>query len=161
MEDVKVISRVSAARVSKFIERFLLPGQDILVDAPHLVSRFPSLLSIESRKPSDWNNLATLTNDDDCAILSSLLREHRAQRFHWFSRPVWFWPRIAEDSRIPEVKNPWEAKQAPYVFCEDDSRFRKEADCREFVADTESPFSRRFVKSLSKVMYRPAVRFSM
>jgi hypothetical protein len=159
--DDDVIARVSAARVTKWLERLVLPGQDILVDAPHLVSRFPSVLNVESPRLSDWNNTATLKNDDKVSILSATVRTHRATNYHWFSRPIWFWPRIVEDTRIAEVKQPWGAKQAAYVFCEDDSRFHKEQECHEFVADTESPFSRRFVKRIAGVEYRPAVRFSM
>ena len=41
------IERVAAARLGKWLERLVLPGQNVLVDAPHLVSRFPSLVAAD------------------------------------------------------------------------------------------------------------------
>jgi len=159
----EVIARVGAARISKWLERVVLPGQNILVDAPHLVSRYPSLLSVDNPKLKDWNATASLSNQDDCKMLSPALRKHRLENRHWASKPVWYWTQVSEDLDIAEVREPWDSKPAPYVFCEDDSQFHKEGSCRDFVAETESPFSRRFVKYLDKqgIEYRPAVRFSM
>ena len=157
----EVIARLGAARISKWLERVVLPGQSILVDAPHLVSRYPSLLSVNNPKLNDWNATARLSNQDDCEVLSPALQKHRLEKRHWASKPVWYWTQVSEDLDIGEVTEPWDSKPAPYVFCEDDSQFHKEGSCQEFVAETESPFSRRFVKQLRGIEYRPLVRLSM
>ena len=41
--------------IFKWLERVVLPGQEILVDAPHLISRFPSLLTCDTPDINDWN----------------------------------------------------------------------------------------------------------
>ena len=51
-------SRIAAARLAKWLERLVLAGQDFLVDAPHLISRFPSLLPGSRAKAGDWDRLA-------------------------------------------------------------------------------------------------------
>ena len=44
---------------------------------------------------------------------------------------------------------------------EDASRFYHRENCKEFLADTASPFTRRFVTYFDEVDYRPRVRFSL
>jgi hypothetical protein len=60
-----------------------------------------------------------------------------------------------------EVREPWKTARPDWAFCEDASRFYRGKDCREFVADVESPFSRRYVRRFQGVSYRPAVRFAL
>ena len=80
---------------------------------------------------------------------------------------------MRDEQRIVEVGTPWSGVRAPFVFCEDVSEFASAEDAREFVADVDSSFVRRFVVrkesalavelgvSLHEVEYRPAVRFAM
>jgi hypothetical protein len=153
-------SRVGAARIGKWIETTLLPGQDFLIDAPHLVLRYPSVLG-GAGKLKDWNATARLSNQDDCKILSSEIEKHRLKKRHWASRPVWIRTRVSEDDKIDEVREPWSAKYSQYCFCEDVSEFDEPKYCTEFVADTESQFARRYVKRLGPIKYRPEIRFAM
>jgi hypothetical protein len=159
--DEDSVARVCAARISKWLERHVLPGQDVVVDAPHLASRFPSLLKGNPAKIASWNSLAN--RKKPAGIQEKLISDFRFQKSFWFSRPVWYWNMVAKCELIEEIKQPWGARKAPWVFCEDTSTFRERGDCAEFVADTESPFSRRYVKKLpaTVVDYRPQVRFSM
>ena len=53
------IANIAAARISKWLERLVLPGQDILVDAPHLVYRYPSLLQGDREAIDTWNRTTT------------------------------------------------------------------------------------------------------
>lgn len=160
VRDDNVVIRLAAARISKWLEQLVLPGQNILVDAPHLVSRYPSILT-NRKGVQHWDALSRLANNDDCKMLSSVIKKYRLAKHHWLSKPVWFWPQLSEDSAISEVSEPWNATFPEYCFCEDVSAFHKRDSCREFVADTESPFARRYVKALDKIEYRPAVRFAM
>ncbi len=157
----EVIARVGAARISKWLERLVLPGQNILVDAPHLVARYPSLLGAASRAIADWNATPNYSNRDECELISSSVEKYRMKKHHWVSRPVWRWSELSEDDHIDEVHEPWDAKPAPFAFCEDASRFYQERECRAFLAETDSPFARRYVRDFDSVDYRPQVRLSL
>jgi hypothetical protein len=171
------MARVAAARVGKWLERLVLPGQDILVDAPHLALRFPSLLRGDIRSPRTWDASATLQPSASLWSDKGQLREkidcHRFCEKNWLSRPTWFWHELSKLEAIEEVRNPWSAERPDFVFCEDVSRFLPRQEAREFVADLASSFVRRFVvdpdtcsdrklaAELRRVNYRPKVRFSI
>jgi hypothetical protein len=146
-------AHIAAARVGKWLEDVVLPGQDILVDAPHLAARFPSLLAGDPTDPAAWDATATLSPADSgrrgqewtSGLREELLEGARFPRTYWLSRPAFFWPVVAQNSAIPEVGDPWSAFRTDLVFCEDVSRFLPRAACREFVADLPSPFVRRYV----------------
>lgn len=154
-----VIARVGAAKVSKWLERLVLPGQDILVDAPHLVSRYPSLLAGDVRHIESWNATARLVPHHP-TVLSDAIERFRLSKSHWLSRPVWLWGELRECEEILEVREPWKVKSPGWAFCEDASRFFK-GGYGEFVAEGDSPFSRRFVRRYRGIDYRPAYRFSI
>lgn len=153
-----VIARVGAARISKWLERLVLPSQTILMDAPHLVSQYPSLLDGDVTDINTWNATARRTNYDALGLKVKLIEQYRLEKEYWLSRPVWFWDELRRCEDILEVREPWETERPDWVFCEDASRFYEEG-CREFVADTEPPFSRRFVKYFNDIKYGPTVRF--
>jgi len=161
VNDDEMLARVGAARISKWLERLVLPEQDILVDAPHLVSRYPSLMMGDITKIETWNQTAQLTNYKELGLDTELIESFRLENNHWVSRPVWFWGKLRECENIPEVREPWKRVSSSCVFCEDASRFYEGRMCKEFLADTESPFSRRFVRYFKKVDYRPRVRLSL
>ena len=157
-----VLARVGAARISKWLEQLVLPEQDILVDAPHLISRYPSLMTGNKENIETWNNTAQLIEHEKLGLDTDLIEPHRFKKSHWISRPVWFWDPLRECEGIKEVTEPWLTVSPNWVFCEDASRFHNYEDCREFLADTASPFTQRFVKYFEdKVDYRPRARFSL
>ena len=156
--DDDVLARVGAARISKWLERLVLPEQDILVDAPHLVSRYPSLIHDEEKAIATWNRTAQLVAHDELGLTTDKIECYRLQKDYWVSRPVWVWDKLREDEGIKEVREPWLAAKPTCFFCEDASRFYKRRDCKEFFADVASPFARRLVKGFQKVDYRPRVR---
>lgn len=156
-----IVARIGAARISKWLERLVLPGQDILVDAPHLVSRYPSLLGGDVEDIGTWNGTAWLTSYSELGLTTEIIERFRLKKDHWLSRPVWFWDNLRECEEIKEVKEPWTVERPGWVFCEDASRFC--AKYKEFVADVDSPFTRRFVQYFEDegVDYQPAYRFSL
>lgn len=155
-----ILARVGAARISKWLERMILPGQDILVDAPHLVSRFPSLIAGDPSSIEDWNKTASLGPTDDLGIHLALIQEHRFASVAWLSRPAWFWDHLRSSERIREVQEPWNAQMPDWVFCEDVSAFHAREQTTMFVAETESPYSRRFALRPEGYEYGPLTRFS-
>ena len=161
ISDKNVLARVGAARISKWLERLVLPEQDFLVDAPHLVSRYPSLIADDEKKIKAWNRTAQLVDYRELGLDTNLIECYRFKKDYWISRPVWFWDKLRECEEIKEVREPWLTVKPNWVFCEDASRFYNRKDCGEFFADTDSPFTRRFVKDFKGVDYRPRVRFSL
>ena len=161
ISDVKVLARVGAARISKWLERLVLPEQDILVDAPHLISRYPSLIADGGKKINAWNRTAQLVDYDELGLDAGLIESYKFDKDYWISRPVWFWDTLRECDKIKEVREPWLTTKPNWVFCEDASRFYNRKECREFFADTNSPFARRFAKDFKRIDYRPRVRFSL
>ena len=157
-----ILARVGAARISKWLEQLVLPEQDILVDAPHLVSRYPSLITGDKEKIGTWNETAQLVDFSKLEMMNTdLIEPCRFKQSYWISRPVWFWDKLCECENIKEVSEPWLTVKPDWVFCEDTSCFHKQTDCKEFLADIASPFTRRFVKNFKGVDYQPRVRFSL
>ncbi|MEW6128859.1 MAG: hypothetical protein AB1757_17610 [Acidobacteriota bacterium] len=167
------VARIAAARVAKWLEEIVLPSQHILVDAPHLVSRFPSLLKRTKGEPPSFDKTVVFGGDADAGVISTSTKEARWQVKHWLSRSAWFWESLVGNETILEVGRPWEAEPTPVVFCEDVSRFLPRSATREFIADLPGPFVRRFVVdpntkdgrkyagTLEAVEYDPALRFSV
>lgn len=152
--------RIAAARIFKWLESHVLAGQDILVDAPHLVLRFPSLLDGDLEKIEDWNRTAHLPEPEGVHL--GKIAKHRFEKEHWLSRTAWHWDKIREDSSIPEVSDPWESPDPPgFVFCEDTSRFVEDSEAQEFVSSVPSSFVRRHVELLSEIEYRPSARLAL
>ena len=159
----QVLARVGAARISKWLEQLVLPEQDILVDAPHLVSRYPSLINGDEDKIETWNETVLLADYTNLGLDTDPIEPYRFKKDYWISRSVWFWDKLRECEDIKEVTEPWLTATPDWVFCEDASRFYNREDCREFLADTTSPFTQRFVRYFTEneVDYRPRARFSL
>lgn len=154
-------ARVAVARIVKWLERFILPDQNILVDAPHLVSRFPSLIG-EPYTGDHWNATCRLMAPlSDLGIDLERLAPHQFGAPDWLSRPTWLWPGVSRDKAIAEVKDPWSPRPDNLVFCEDVSRFRPREAATEFVADVAPEFARRYIERVKQVNYVPLVRMLM
>ncbi len=159
-----ILARIGAARISKWLESLALPEQNILVDAPHLVSRYSSIITDDKEEIGTWNKTAQLVGHEELGLDTNLIecyRFGRSDKVHWISRPVWFWDKLRECEAIKEVKDPWLTEKSNWVFCEDASRFYHQKDCKEFLADTVSPFTQRFAKGFKEVDYRPRFRFAL
>jgi hypothetical protein len=154
------IARIAAARIYSWLENMILPGQDTLVDAPHLISRYPSLSGTGVQDIDAWNGIASF--DDPTALgLDTVIEPFRFQKQDWLSRSAWFWSEISNCERIKEVSDPWSVERPKHVFCEDVSRFVPQEEAKGFVAELESPFVRRYVEYLDDIEYSPRVRFSL
>lgn len=154
----EIIPRIAAARISKWLERLVLPGQDILVDAPHLVSRFPSLLTEDTEDLANWNKTASFSRTN-IPLDFEKLDKFTFNNDYWLSRPAWFWNNIYKYDKIKEVKEPWKAQEPKFAFCEDSSTFERIELCKEFYAAIDSPYNQRFVhaKPFKDVDYAPKV----
>lgn len=154
-------ARIITARISKWLERLVLPGQNILVDAPHLVYRYPSLLEGDPADLSAWNKTASFDAPENLGLNHQIIDKFRFKKDHWLSRPAWFWSTVSNYKEIKEVSNPWTKKVIGNVFCEDASSFWEKNDCKEFLSELDTPYVKRFVRICEGVYYEPRVRFSL
>ena len=139
------MARVGAARLLALLNGIILPEQSILVDAPHLVARFPSLVRDGGQDIDYWNRICDPLNQEIDELLQQVLIEHRFEKTHWLWRPVWCWPDVARDERFAEVSDPWSVEEIDWVFCENISRFVPAEFADVFRADVSPPFNKRFV----------------
>jgi hypothetical protein len=155
-------SRVASARIGKWLERFVLGGQGILVDAPHLVARFPSLLKGKS-KPTreDLNLTCQIGHQANPSIDERHIKACRFRAVDWLSRPAWFWDQVRSCDEIVEVKEPWKKVELDSRFCEDVSAFVPEKKCQEFSADTPGTYARRFIAKVDRVDYSPEMKLAL
>ena len=159
--DTACVSHLLAARISKWLEWLVLPELDILIDAPHLVSRFPSLLKENRSVIGTWDASAIRHTDIVPGMDTEVLAPFRLKKSYWLSRPVWFWRDVLDCDAIDDVREPWNIEAPPWVFCEDTSSFCPEEETRLFKAETVSSFASRYVKKLQGVDYLPPQRFAL
>lgn len=156
----EAMSRIAAARLSAWLEQVVLPAQCLLVDAPHLVGRFPSLLGKDDlSRPETWNQTVNLKEEANLGIELKKIKKYGFPRSHWLSRSAWFWSGVSEDRGIDEAREPWVREPAKFGFCEDASKFREIEHCKPFIADVDSVYVRRFAARFEGVNYAPLARF--
>jgi len=163
---------IAAARISHWLERLILPSQHILVDAPHLLSRHPSLRESKSATEMVLNKAAQLLDVSELGMKEKILERHHFAKNNWLSREAWFWPSLSKDKEIPAISNPFSEETLDLRFCEDASRFLKTKETREFSADVNSQFVRRYLvdplscqnnklrKSVQSVQFHPSSRLA-
>jgi hypothetical protein len=148
-------ARIVAARLSAWLNLILAP-QDVLVDAPHLAQRCPSLIAA-SPTAAALNKTCTLGSDKsifrDPALAKTKFKKH-----YWFDRPVWLWTEIERLRLTEEIKDPWHSVNDRFVFCEDTSSFKGRSAAKSFQSDLVSPYRTRFVSRIARMDYQPAHR---
>ncbi len=172
LADDRARASVASARISRWCEDWLLPEQDLLVDGPHLVLRYPSLLTGDFEAVTSWDAVAERRSDKTWKPMQSHMAPYAFSAQDWLSRPAWWGKRLGENAKLREVADPWNAVPVPFGFCEDVSRFAPPEATRGFVADLESPYVRRSIADhdhpffaaikaeLEEVDYQPLVRLS-
>lgn len=158
--DDRVVARVAASRISKWLEHMVLAAQDLLIDAPRLLSRYPSVLGEQGL---DVMKDVPLTPAwQDALALPDPVKENAYAKVDWLSRPAWWRPELLGDERI--LENQETTSPDPSLrFAEDASRFLSPTDVTPFVADLASPFVQRFVRKerAPEVEYQPQLRFAL
>jgi hypothetical protein len=152
---------IAASRIAKWLEYMVFAGQDVLIDSPRLLSRFPSLLG-EGGLESLAGKVITPTLEASLGLQDKPVALHIYQRANWLSRPSWFRTAVMDDTRIKENAEGLPA-DTDLRFAEDSSRFMASAATRGFVADLASPYIQRFVRrpGFEGVEYQPSIRFSL
>jgi hypothetical protein len=158
--DEEVLIRIAEARLSKWLERLVLTGQDILVDAPHLVSRYPSLLKTDHKSRDEWNKTTNLINTKDLPLDYEKIEQYMFKKECWLSRPAWLWSNLSNSSIIEEVSEPWKKENTKFRFCEDSTTFESGKNYREFRAGVDTVYVQRFINNplIERVDYQPRAR---
>jgi hypothetical protein len=156
-----VVCRIAASRIGKWVDRLLLAGQEILVDAPHLIRRFPSLLTGAQRDIGAFNATARFGPPAETGVDVAKLDKFQFPALHWCSRSTWFWEELRKSEEILEVRDPWSREQVDWEFCEDASSFFPRTECRPFEAELPTSDTRRWIRLFEGVDYEPQVRFAL
>lgn len=158
----EMVARISAARLMKWFERLVLPGEDVLMDGPHMAVRYPSLLAASDRTSTEsWNVTAAFKPHDQLGLRWEAIENHRVNDSPFLSRPSWLASNMARDKKVNEVADPFSRTPSPFVFAEDASAFFAEGECHPFKASFDSPYVRRYVKQIDGVTYTPIDNLEM
>ena len=170
--DVKeIIARVVAADIDLWFRRDVVGPQEALVDIPHLLMRMPFLLGDRANDLTRWNEAVdAVERDETFGLDSDLFSAHLKSA--WFDRNVWvpspcfWWPTLREDDELNSYFSTKDSDWADAVFCEDRSEFLRfdpddeASSLREFVAQFEGSWNRRYVAGIEGVRYVPKTRFA-
>lgn len=162
-------ARVAAALVTHWLDRWVIPTSDLLIDLPHLVSASPWLLN--DREDADaWQS--TVGSNGFDALLPAV-RLHAFEPEFPLSRPVVWRRRVARAVELVEPSGFTYDGFPDLVFCEDTSRFLLFDDARSFSCRLPSNDPQRFVANpdrvvpshgghvLTDVVYEPSVFFAV
>jgi hypothetical protein len=145
--DEQQLARVSAAVIQKWLKKYVLIRQDVLVDVPHLISRKPWLLS-NFKDPGVWPKS---TGPDASSILIADVQKYRFEREHWVGRPVYWGEEINADPRLALPDEKWRYEDVPdLVFREDTSSFGNPTTSRDFDCELGTSYDTRYVAEPEK-----------
>ena len=150
--------RFGAARIGKWLDREVLGPQDVLIDVPHLLLRFPFLLGDELSDTDAWNHVV----HHHQPLKDVINAEYWFEPEDCLSKPaVWGRRLEADDEFSRRREDGVDYSRVPnIVFMEDCSEFADISRGTEFRAGFHNAFDRRFVKQISDVRYGPQRRFA-
>ena len=150
-------ARFVAARLGKWLEREVLGPQDVLVDVPHLLQRYPFFMGEAIDDVDAWNKTIV-----DVDRLKEVIEPH-----YWFepqnclSKPAVWCQRLEMDENITGLRQSFDYSVVPgVVFSEDCSMFVDISEATEFRAGFHNSYDRRFVSRLEGIEYGPQRRFA-
>ena len=150
--------RFIAARIGKWLEREVLGPQDVLVDVPHLLQRFPFLFEEEKiTNLNAWNE--TIHNVDPLRDIIGQSYWFQPEKF--LSRPAVWGQRLEMDDEISKKRSEFDFTRVPdFVFLEDYSVFTSFERATEFRAGFHNSYDRRFIMNDEDIRYAPQRRFA-
>lgn len=140
--------RVAVCGTRHWLERMVLPSQNILVDLPHLLQRQPWLVT-DREDLTAWNRLVADSWTVSPIVAPDAYNE-KASAF--LGRSVW------NVGALPARLAGQQVLPTDPVFCEDTSQFCPLAGAVDFLSDVEGSQARRFIARLPDVTYTPPTR---
>lgn len=143
-----LIGRIAASVLSRWIDRFVLPNQDVLIDFPHAVVAAPWLMKGHQELEA-WNDFGLRSQAPSAVDL-----ERCKVPLKFVSSRDVYW---REDIDAIDRPDGFAMSSVPdFVFCEDISRFNEVKNAKEFSANLESYLSGRWVRADdSTVLFEP------
>ena len=166
---VEIIARVVSAEIDKWIRRDVLGPQDVLVDIPHLLMRMPFVLGGGVCDIDQWDGAMTDTEPPfgmDREIYENHISDIKFMHDVWVKSPCFWWPDLKTNEALNDLFFAAGDEWPDAVFCEDISLFRTvtqnegEFGPKEFAAEFEGSWSRRYVARLPDWKYAPRSRFA-
>ena len=163
-------ARVAAALISHWLDRCVIPANEVLIDLPHLVSTYPWLLT-KREDIQCWQASASLENG--YAALITGVQTHAYRPGFQLSRPVVWRHKVLHDATLAEPSGFTYDGFPDVVFCEDTSRFHEFANARPFTCRLPGGDTQRFTANpekvqptmggvpLTDVLYEPSVLFAL
>ena len=163
-EDVRKMARIGARRISKWLDRYVLGPQDVLMDFPHLVEKLPFIIPANEQECVEfWNSCAKLEGAPVGLVGEFGIGPFRMA--NWFDRPVFWTDRMETEENLERLFGATDTNPEKLVFCEDSSSFHRADDCDQFVAAHNSISDRRFVRWLreedKEIRFGPQSRLAM
>lgn len=146
-------ARIGASILMHWLEKVVLPSQEVIADVPHLSLQLPWIVE-HSSDGQAWNNLCSL---DDGHVPQELI-PFKVEPSFLFSRPVFWAEQARREISFPKT---YEFSQLPAIqFCEDVSRFVPENKASSFPSDVIAFDKKRWVEmpknnGSSTVNYEP------
>jgi hypothetical protein len=139
--DDELTATIAAAITRRWLEKWVLPNQDVLSDSAHLALRMPWIIA-NNQDEKEWHKLETL---ESCDGLVQGLGEFMFKPSCLFSRPV-YWAEAIEAQGNSLRPDDFDYTQIPdFVFREDVSNFGRPAESRDFPSQVISIENRRWI----------------
>lgn len=168
LSDIKrVIAQAVTSDVDLWIRRDIIGPQEVLVDVPHLLTRMPFILQ-NAAEISLWNKAIEET-EAPFSLVENLFSKHLSSALFdmpaWSLVPCFWWSQLQKDSALNQLFYEANQQWADAIFCEDTSKFidkfvSSDDNPREFVAEFEGPWERRYVSGVRGFKYAPRSRFA-
>jgi len=146
--------RMAASVLRRWLQRIVMPPQNVYADAPHLYLRLWTLMGPEVDDLAAWNSLSNITwsSCPDLSAAPALANE---------LRPFLINPAFDIDLALPIARGkftPPSSLMGSLAFAEDTRTFLAEDYVEAFSSDIPGPSGRRHVQVLEGVGYEPAPR---
>ncbi|WP_137390931.1 hypothetical protein [Rhodoligotrophos defluvii] len=164
----EVIARIVAAEIDVWLKRDVIGPQSALVDAPHLLARMPFLLANKATDIDAWNASAR-SRTPPFGFDQALYDKHIAAAVFsdecWAPKPLFWWSILEADDGLQSLLYEDGGEWGDFVFCEDLSSFRPRksegGSPKEFAAEFEGEWNRRYVALVDGFHYSPHSRFAL
>lgn len=160
-----IICRAVASDIDRWFRRDIVGPQEVLVDIPHLLQRFPMLLGANARRIKEWNRAATAGDPPynlDAKLYKTYLAKAAFGHDEWLATPCFDWHVLKETAALNELFLTSDKDDLIDArFCEDNSQFAPgDSEIQEFAAEFEGSWRYRYVKKRPRKKYRPQSRFA-
>lgn len=142
--DEAILRRIAVHGIARWLAGTVLPAQNVLVDAAHLLERVPGLraggIDIADATPADFHDVDALVR---FAPGLERLRGRVSPSSEWLGRPVWLWADLDPETFADEATD-----ETDLVVCEDTTTLLALDKAKEFEAAVSGPYLQRFVRHL-------------